>query len=94
MKYERPAKEVTKVRRQTTETADIGRFVIDETAKPKKKARREPHVGRIEEMKVEETSMQNGDYPLEPHIGSLLVKSAPADEETYEVSFSIKNIND
>jgi hypothetical protein len=42
-------------------------------------------------MKVEETSMQNGDYPLEPHIGSLLVKSAPTDEETYEVSFSIKN---
>jgi hypothetical protein len=88
VKYERPAKEMTKVRRQTTEMSDIGRFVIDETAKPMKKAKREPHVGRIEEMEVEDKSKQNGDFPLEPHIGSLLIKSAPVEEDTYEVSFS------
>ena len=66
--------------------SDIGRFVIDETVKTKKKAKCEPHVGRIDEMEVEETSKQNGDFPLEPHIGSLVVKSAPVDEEPYEVS--------
>jgi hypothetical protein len=90
VKYERPTKEVTKVRRQTTEKTDIGRFVIDETVKPKKKARREPHVGRIEDINVEEIPKQNGDYPLEPHIGSFLVKSTPIDEEPCEVSFYIK----
>lgn len=89
MKYERPAEKVTKVTRRSMEKTDIGRFVIDETVKPQKIARREPQVGRIEDMKVEEKPKQNGVYPLEPHIGSLLVK---ADEEHYEVSFWIEYI--
>lgn len=74
------------------EKTDIGRFVIDETVKPQKMARREPQVGRIEDMTVEEKAKQNGVYPLEPHIGSLLVKTAPTDEERYEVNFWIRYI--
>lgn len=88
MKYQRPA--ATKVRGETSEKADVGRLVIDETVKPTKKVRREPHVGRIEDMKVEESPKQEGVYPSEPHIGSLLVKDAPIERECYEVGFLIK----
>ena len=84
---------MTKVRRETSEKADVGRLVIDETVKPIKEVKREPHVGRIEDMKVEESPKQAGIYPSEPHIGSLLVKDAPIERECYEVRFN-KNILD
>ena len=70
---------MTKVQRQTTEKADVGKFVIDETVKTQKELKREPHVGRIEDMDVEERSKKSRDYPLKPHIGSLLVKSPPTE---------------
>ena len=50
------------------------------SVKQRKEVISKPHVGRIEDMKVEETPKEKA-YPLEPHIGSLLVKTAPTDEE-------------
>ena len=78
---------MTEVRRETSKKSDVGRIVIDETVKPFKKVRREPLVGRIEDMNVEESSKQEGVYPSQPHIGSLLVKDAPTEREVHEVCF-------
>ena len=89
VKYQRPA--VTEVRRETSKKSDVGRLVIDETVKPFKKVRREPLVGRIEDMNAEESSKQEGIYPSQPRIGSLLVKDAPTERESYEVCFFKKN---
>ncbi|XP_028404735.1 titin-like isoform X2 [Dendronephthya gigantea] len=84
VKYERPTKHVTKVQRQTTEKADIGKFVIDETVKTQKGVKREPHVGRIEDIDVEELPKKSRGYPLQQHIGSLLVTSPPIEPKREE----------
>lgn len=93
VKYEKKPKDDKKLTKATKSTkftgrAEVGHLVIDETFEPEEKVRREPSVGRIENIQVDEKPRGSARFPSQPEIGTFLVKTGTKDEKVRKTCFT------
>lgn len=72
-------------RSKLSANTEVGRFAIDETFKPEKKAKRMPNVGRIESIHIDEKPQENETFPSQPEIGSFVFKTVTTEEKQEKV---------